>query len=177
MWDPNRLPVRGGRRRLRKQPRADVTTWRCWMAEPACRELVGDVWSGFFNFVVTLETLTTRAARSAASPNALSTSEARTAGRYGAAYQQDARYVSHMSCPTIFFSGSRTSQAVCTRNAPCCVPHTKRRPPDVSAEVPRTASERNRLVAGYVGNGFSVRPDTSGPPFTYCGRQCVPQRL
>ena len=127
-----------------------------------------------FNFVVTLETLTTRAARSAASPNALSTSEARTAGRYGAAYQQEARSVFYMSCLTIFLSGSETPQAVRTRNAPWCVPHTKRRPPDVSAEVPRMASERNRLVAGFVGNGFPVRPDTSGPPFTYRGRRGVP---
>ena len=130
---------------------------------------------GDFNFVPTLETLTTQDARSAAGPNALSTSEARTAGRYGAAYQQEARSVSYMSCQTIFLSGSRTPQAVRTRNAPCCVPHTKRRPPDVSAEVPRMASERDRLVAGYVGNGFRVRRDTSGPPFTYCGRCGVPQ--
>ena len=126
-----------------------------------------------FNFVPALETLITRAARSAASPNALSTSEARTAGRYGTAYQQEARSVSYMSCLTILPSGSKTPQAVRTRNAPCCVPHTKRRPPDVSAEVPRMASERNRLVAGYVGTGFRVRRDTSGPPFTYCGRRGV----
>ena len=128
-----------------------------------------------FNFVVTLETSTTRAARSAASPNALSTSEARTAGRYGAADQQEARFVPCMACLTILLSGARTSQAVCTRNAPCCVPHTKWRPPDVSAEVPRMARKRVRLVAGYVGNEFPVRPDTSAPPFTYCGRRGVPQ--
>ena len=130
-----------------------------------------------FNFVPALETLTTRAARSAASPNALSTSEARTAGRYGSAYQQEGRSVSYMPCLTIFFSGSKTPQAVRTRNAPCTVPHTKRPPPDVTAGVPRMARKRVRLVAEYVSNGFPVPRTTSGPPFTYRGHRGTPQRL